>query len=296
MPGPQWFVLAALLPAVGAAAIGILGRWWRVPLLWAVGVALAYVAAHQQTEGWPAWPPVEAQDWLLVAALPGVLVVALVASMLRPRWAWVIRAAAGLGLPPLLLQVYLTTHWSAGQSAWRFPLLGIATAGLWLSLHAQARPGEDRPARWLLAALAMAAGAAGVVLLAAAESISLGQLAGALATILLGVWLASLFAGRSAEHIAIAAVVDVAWVLLAGLLLIGHFYGTSIPWLALTIALAPQLGWIGAAPGVRRLRPSANAACRLAAVAIPLVVAAGIAIAQFLAAQAEAANDPYSGY
>lgn len=290
MPDLAWFFRAALLPAVLAVLIGLVSRRWRFDAGWAVGLAVAYVMAHHCSVGWPNWPPVESQDWLLIAVLPVVLAIAVIGQSRFARWVWLARIAVGLVLPIGLMRIYLSTHWSMAESAVSFSLLGVGHAALWASLYHQARPKDGVAPRWPIAALALSAGVGGVVFIMAADSISIGQLAISLATILGGLWLVSLWAGGSPKASVTQMVVDTAWPLFAGLLITAHFFGgNTIPRLALLIALAPQLARLGDLPWLNRRGPVVNALCRLALTAAPLAIAVILAAASFAQRQA----DPY---
>ncbi len=307
---PVWFLWGACLPALlCAAAVWCLGRRRGIAsqpldapadgatnpfpgIGWSFGVGLGFAAGFIATEGLPPMPPVEAQDWLAVVALPAAVVLGVLASCSHTaRWpAWVVRLAILAGIAPLLLQPYITYTWTATQSVMWLTGLGAAAVAFGALLVPMSRPHEAvQP--WLLpAVLLIAAGSTGIVITLSGSQ-SLGQLGLALAATIAG---GGLITALKPSRTHMGGGVDVVAVLLIGLWLNACFYTQLSATHAALLAGCPLAAWVGWIPLVHHRPAWQRAAVVLLVVVCLAGTAVGTAAHQF---QQDAANAGHgSGY
>lgn len=255
---------------------------WRIALGWGLGVGGAFATGYLAVIGTPGSPWVP-EDWLLVAALPAAIVVGVLAwTKLPVAVVWGLRLVVSAGVPPLICQSYIKqigdafAPWTAGQAAAWMAGWSAAIFIVWtvVAIHARRHPGRVTPM-----AMMFVAGCTGMVVLMS-DSQSIGQLGLALGAAMLGGVLASLLLPR--DKVA-AGSIDVAWVVTAGLLIIGRHYAEYEPTHArwVLLATAPLLLWVGALPGVRRWSGWLRGLIGLVAMLIPTAIAVGIALARF---------------
>lgn len=270
------------VPVIVSALIALLGFWrrwaWAMPLAAGVG----FVAGYYELSGVPRLPPLDGTDWLFWAAIP-VTGLGVVDAAVRVRWGWLLGAAAGavvlrIGWP--LVQ----NHAVPAAELCGFALIAtVLGAGLsWAVCVAEPRLGS--PAA--IGALCVATGAAGVVVLSShlrvvgvygiAAAAALGPVA-----VLTG-WV------RAARSVAV-----VAFPLLAGLLIGGHYYpDPGVPWTQAAILIAAPVLLLPCS-----LIPIGRKWIRgTLAVALVAIVVGAVAGPTALAAKKASEADPYGGY
>lgn len=284
---PTWFIGGFLLPALIVAAVVAVtalvgGRTLAVG--WALGVAAGFVVGFHATTGWPAVPPRESHQWLLVVLLPvAVVVTALAVGPGVPRWLpWGLRVAVAFGGPAVLLQSYLRYTWSMRDAAVWLVGLGMAWLVLWaLLMRLSPRRSVGAALPW---ALVLVAGATGLTI-ALSGSQTLGQYGLALAGALAGGAAVATLWRRALPAV---GAIDVATVLLAGLWLNGVFYA-ELTWLnAALLAVSPAMLWLGEVGPFRGGRPWRQVTARLVGVAVPAGLAVALAALAFAREMAQA--------
>ena len=238
------------------------------------------------------WPPRSGLDRLLMIVVPAVLGVELIAGFNRvPRIAaWLLRISLSLATPRILLNgsVYLSSSgdWTAWRAGATIVVCGLGLALVWSLLSWLSRRSGGLSISF---ALCLAIQCSGVAVMLA------GYIKGGAAAIpfvatLLAVSLAlRVVAKYAASRVEIdkpngfvaAGIVGVGVVSLFSLLFIGRFFGDISTGPALTILLAPLLCWTTELPPLRNRKPLFVASCRLALVAIPLLVVAIAAKREF---------------
>lgn len=253
---------------------------WRVALSWGLGVGAGLVAGFLAVIGTPGAPWVP-EDWLLVAVMPAAIVVGVLAwAKLPTAVAWLLRAIVSGGVPVLLCQSYLKqvggdfAPWTAGEAAAWMVGWAVVIFIVWTALALRVQPGRAVPI-----AMMFVAGCTGMVVLMS-DSQSIGQIGLALGAAMFGGVLASTLLPR--DKAAVGGV-DVAWLVTAGLLILGRHYAeyepTHAKWALL--AGAPLLVWVAALPVVRRWPGWLAGSTSVVAVLIPTLIAVGIASAKF---------------
>jgi len=196
----------------------------------AIAISIGYCVGHIAILGWPSFPPVSAEHWLIPVALLAGLLAALECAYRLPSAArWIVRVAA-LGaflvipLDPLWRYFAETREWSGWTTTvWMAGFVAVFLAG-WVSSDISAR----RLAGWAVT-VPIGVAIAGLAIVAAISgSASLGQLAGALAVSLGTLTLADAITGGGRP---IGGAVSVCWFLMIAVLFNAFTFGevTSLP-------------------------------------------------------------------
>ena len=237
------FLLKQLLPPVLAAVlvsgvIAMAGRLWKANS-WAdaIAVGIGYAVGQAVTAGWPAFPPIEATQWLPYLGI-AVTILAVIDTLLRPPGVmraviWFLGCA---GILSLLLAFKFQYGWSLFVGGlW---IAGLATAMLVLTSFLDRVARRDASISLPLI-LTIVAGGTGLALLLSG-SLLLGQLALALAgafaaIVIIGMLLPNAINGRG--------IAPVSATLLCGLWLSGYFFSElpSISGLLLLVSPIPAL-------------------------------------------------------
>ena len=284
---PIWFLTGLALPALIAGAIvivvGLISQspWLRQAAI-STAIALGFIAGYIATYGLPPFPPVESQQWLVVAALPATLVISVLAAIaFIPTWAaWLLRLLVAFGITPLLLQSYLKYTWSRGESMTWIISLGIAASIGWCLIIFLTRPrqsdNDTPPTRidWRLWTFAFVAGGTGVTTMLSGSQ-TLAQLGLSLAATLAGIAVLQTINPTTANRDFRGFPVDVPFVALVGLWLAGHFYAEITATHAVVLALSPLAAGIGDLPPLHRLSLGKNLAARL----VTILTIVGIVVA-----------------
>jgi hypothetical protein len=278
------FLIRQLLPGILVALLvsGILtivGRLWKANS-WtdAIAVGAGYAVGHAVTAGWPAFPPIEATQWLPYFGI-AVTILAVIDTLLRPPGSvrvviWFLCCA---GISSLLLTSKFQYGWSLFVGIlW---IAGLATAMLVLTSFLDRAAQRDASISLPLI-LAIVAGGTGLALMLSG-SMLLGQLALVLAgafgaIVIVGTLLPNTINGRG--------IAPVSATLLCGLWLSGYFFSElpSVSGLLLLVSPIPALMLV-------LFDESGNPRRGLLLRAI--LVAAPVALAVFLAF--EASPSPY---
>ena len=237
------FLIRQLLPGILVAllvsgVITIVGRLWRANS-WAdaIAIAIGYAAGHVVATGWPAFPPIEATQWLPYFGM-SVAVLAVFDTLLRPPGS--LRAVLWFLCCAAILSLLLASKF---QYAWSFFvgvlwIAGLATAMLVLTSLLDKAAQQDASISFPLI-VAIVAGGTGLALMLSG-SLLLGQLALVLAAafgaiVLVGTFLPNAINGRG--------IAPVSATLLCGLWLSGYFFSElpSVSGLLLLVSPIPAL-------------------------------------------------------
>lgn len=245
------------------------GRAAAVPL--ALGAAVA--TAHAALLGMPRFPAGDAVAWLVWVALGASCAGLLELAWRAPtRARLVLRLAlAGLLLLVLLWQPYLAETWSRGEGVAYLAGLGMVIVASWTALGCCAEHLSGRRHALLLTALA--AGAAAV--LGVTGTASLALLAGALAA----TCAPAIVLGRQGRAPLAPGGTTAFTLVLAALLVEGHFYSDAPALSVLLLAGAPLAALAGA-----RIDRATNGwpgiALAIAPALLAITAAVGLALAR----------------
>ncbi len=284
MPDPQLYFQAMLTAAI-ASAISVLAMaslkrpagmaWLKSASIIGIGIGLS--AGYQMLDLRLACPPVNGLDRFLTIVIPAAAVIELAAGFDSvPRWfAWSLRLSLAAAIPRILLHnsVYLSDSdftWSPWEARVILACCAMLLAVFWIllaSLH-QRSPGVSVPL-----ALSLTVQCAGITVILA------GYIKGGAAAIPLtatlaattgAVWLFKKCACNSGDNYE-SGIIGIGVVGLAGLLIIGRFFGELSTFNAVTILLAPLLCWATEIPFLRPRKSWLVGLIRLLLVALPLL-------------------------
>ncbi len=248
-----------MIPAITVLVLLLAGRivrkpgWGGVAAL-AIGFAISYCGLIEIAT----LPPRRGQDWLFWMIVPAALVGWWDASR-HIRF----RLIVGFVLFFLVVLALLTPLNRSMQSqliwSWTIALAFGITAWWWINdALATVRTGPIVPALF-----GFIAGALALALVNNGQQ-GFGQLAGIVA---LFFWLMAIVDGVFRQSSLSRGGMVVATTIIAGLLIIGHFYGDVTIHDASFLAIAPLVAWLGELPGIRGRRP-----LRLLAATIPALI------------------------
>lgn len=274
---------AALPFALSLAVLLLIRKRWAAPL--AIGVS--FTLAFALIEGFAhLFPPSSAVAWLFYVGLLLTVLGLLDAAIAMPIWlrpiAVFIGTAIGLGL---LLRFNFANHtWNLVHGLAYLAILAAIATIWWATLESTASEGGIL----MPVAAMLITGIGGLVSMLVADQID-GQALGALATALAGAALAGLLAKIPFTRGMAVVVSGIAVCALAS-----AYFVSDVPMLDLgLVAIAPLLlfatRWL---PLPRR--PWLRSAIRLIITLIPLLIALGLAVAQFKREAAENSSEEMS--
>lgn len=263
------------------------GPYWALPL----AAGLTYVLLHVAALGRSPWPMVSAQDRIPVAAIVAVVLAVLARRVRFPvgvRWA--VRAVVVLGLGVFVAWRQVSETWTTSQSVINLGGFLGATLLTWWALErvtdhsptamdAGTSADESRPRAFGAALVCSAvAGASANAMAITFSSLSLAQLAGILATVMIGVAAATLLRPRVSLAFGMAHVVAVVTqaVLLVGLITTSTPLERVYPWL---VAMVPTAAAVVDLVLATRGTPWVRAIARVAAAALVVGAITGLAAA-----------------
>ena len=273
---------ALLVPVLVAGLVTTIGRWRRWPWAMPVAAGAGFLAGYGLL-GLPALPPRDGTDWLFWLTIPLALLGVVEATFSR-RWSWIFGAAAA-GLIALVLLLPLMRVGSVPPaSAWATILaLAAFAAGVVLMLRfAIDRLGPVAT----LAGLCITVGGAGVIVMSSnLRIVGIYGLAAAAALAPVALLSRDLRAARGVSLFATA--------LVAGLLVAGRYYpDPGVTWTHFILVLAAPL-LLPVAAIVPMKRHGLRAV--IAVVAVTVFIGA-IVVPSALAAKKAAESDPYEAY
>ena len=237
------FLIRQLLPGILVALLvsgvfTIVGRLWKANS-WtdAIAVGVGYAVGHAVTAGWPAFPPVEATQWLPYFGI-AVTILAVIDTLLRPPG--LVRVVIWFLCSAGILSVLLASKFQYGWSLFIGILwiAGLATAMLVLTIFLD-RVAQRDASISLPLILTIVAGGTGLALMLSG-SMLLAQLALVLAgafgaIVIVGALLPNAVNGRG--------IAPVSATLLCGLWLSGYFFSElpSVSGLLLLVSPIPAL-------------------------------------------------------
>jgi hypothetical protein len=232
----------AILWAMAAAGV-VTGLKKGAASSWPLAVGLGFLAGAARLGFHPRSLLATDQERLLLVVVPLAVAVEIWFALvpLRSARAAIVRGSVALAAGPLLLlgSVYLTGG-AGGWSGWERLIYLVALGMLilipWLSLT---RLQHREPGPAIGMALAVTSLAAGITTMLSGYA-SAGQLALPLAATLVTAALAS----RNATSPGMPGAVGVGWVCLAGILVIGRFFGSLTTLHGLLLGAAPLLCWL----------------------------------------------------
>ncbi len=248
---------------------------------WLVGVALGigYIVGYIGLEGIPPFPPREGVHWLCYLALIGLI---LGAFWHFRRWIDVIaKLVVSIILPRLLLGSMFKYSWGQFEGIIWWVCLAVVIFIFWSTVRMSfiLLPWNGWGA---FVYFGLSGGTA--LILAVSGSLRLAQHAGILVALFAAIWLITLVSRRKlrpedkAPVFPIGASAVIA-LMLAGIWMNGYFYEEVPASSAILLLISLFLTPVGQIAAVQRLGARRSAFVQVAVIALPVVVAIGIAIA-----------------
>ena len=268
----QMLPAAALAAAVAGALLCVFARWWKGAsrCAGAIAIGAGYVAGHVLAAGWAPFPPRHATHWLFWFAVIGISA-AVADALVRPKGtvrlvAWAIICTIACRL---ILQPKFSYTWSAAEGwLWVFAIaLSIVVLTCCLDRVEHSPFGA---ATLFSVTTVLCAGTCVALMLSG--SLLLGQLACILIAIAATCFLLVIAVTAPFHPSGAAAPLGL---VCAGLWLSGFFYAELPAASAMLFAIAPALALLPV--GKESHSQWRGLACRIAFVAVPVVLAVVIA-------------------
>ena len=286
MPNSQQLLFGLGVPLLVAVVLSLIGhRWPRRGGSWGTiaGLCFGVIIGYRVFVGqWPPLPPLEAPERLVVFTVAlGVAAIAL-SSKSVPWVARALLAVAGAGL----IEWFLFRPYSdeALPPVDRRLWIGIGAVAIFIVTSSTEFLANRRGAIAAALTLGPVAAAVGAINVMTSNS-KLGMLSAAVAMIVLGWFTAALIARSTTLS---RGPVLVCAALVGALLTAGYFTpdGVTRPELIL-LAVAPLAAWLAELRPISKWKGWRQEAIRLVLVSIPVGIAIGVAVPQFLKDQAD---------
>ena len=246
---------------------------------WLVAVALSagYTVGYIGLEGLPPFPPREGVHWLCYLALTGLIVGCFWHFSLSGRL--VAQIALSVIIPRLLLNSAFKYTWGQFEGIiWWVCLAGVIFI-FWNMVQQsfiELPSGGSGPFVYF----GLSGGTA--LVLALSGSLRLAQHAGVLVAIFATSWIITLVGQRSDNkwHVFLPGVSPIVTLVFAGIWMNGYFYEEVPAASAILLAMALFLAPVGRIEKVQQLGARRSTLVQIATIALPVVIAIGIAVAR----------------
>ncbi len=247
-----------------------LSRW-----LVAAALGVGYLAGYLGLEGVPPFPPRLGTEWLCYFALIGLICAAFWHISLWGQR--IVQAVLVIAIPPLLLSSLFEHTWEGLERAIWQACLVVAIFGVWRVVQRSftALPhGAGSPFVYF----GVCGGTA--LVLALSGSLRLAQHGGVLVAVFAAIWLLTLLLRQDGARFVLPSNVSpVLTLLLIGLWMNGYFFAEVPAASALLLAVSPAGAQIYRIPAIERLGARRGGIVQIAASALPVLIAIGIALA-----------------
>ena len=285
-------ILGLLLPAAVSGGIFILAKSltlkresehtekeknWFSGWLVAVALGAGYIVGYIGLEGLPPFPPREGVHWLCYLAIVGLISVAFWHSS---RWGRLIgQIALSIVMPRLLLNSAFKYTWGQFEGVIWWVCLAVA---IFIFLHIVQESFTVLPSGASSPFVYFGLSGGTALILAVSGTLRLAQHGGILVAIFAAIWIITLVGQRSGNkwHVFPSSVSPVVALMLAGIWMNGYFYEEVPAASAILLAMALFLAPVGRIEKVQQLGARRSTFVQIAIVALPVVVAIGIAVAR----------------
>ena len=282
-------ILGLLLPAVFGGGIFIFAKFiastkesehkkdWFSGWLIAVALSAGYIVGYIGLEGLPPLPPREGVHWLCYLAIIGIILGTLWHFALWGRL--IVQIALSIVIPRLLLNSTFKHTWGPVEGIIWWVCLAVAIFIFWNIVQqsfTMLPSGSSSPFVYF----GLSGGTA--LTLAVSGSLRLAQHSGILVAIFAASWIITLVLQHSdnRRHVFPLSASPVVTLVLAGIWMNGYFYEEVPAASALLLAIALFLAPAGQVAAIQRLGARRSTIFQIAIIALPVVIAIGIAVAQ----------------
>jgi len=280
-------VFGLLLPAIVGGGIFVLASKRAREQLegrnglfsgWLVAIALStsYIVGYIGLEGLPPFPPQEGVHWLCYLAFIGLILGAF--WQLSPLGRLIVQGGVSIVAPRLLLNSMFKYSWGQLEGIiWWVCLAGV----IFVFWHIVQGSFTLLPSRGWCPFVYFGLSGGTALILAVSGSLRLAQHAGVLVALFAAIWIIALFLPPEDKvqmfPIGTSAVITLA---LAGIWLNGYFYEEVPAASAILLAMALFLAPVGRIEAIQRLGARRSAFVQVAVIALPVLIAIGIAVAR----------------
>ncbi|RKU28196.1 hypothetical protein C6499_10370 [Candidatus Poribacteria bacterium] len=283
-------ILGLLLPAVVGGGIFIFAKslaWKKESEQkkarlsgWLVAVALSagYTVGYTGLEGLPPFPPREGVHWLCYLSIIGLISGAFWHSS---RWGrLIVQIALSIVIPRLLLNSAFKYTWGQFEGIIWWMCLAVAVFIFW---HIVQESFTILPAGGSSPFVYFGLSGGTALVLAVSGSLRLAQHAGILVAIFAASWVITFVRQRSDNNkwqVFPLGASPVVALLLLGIWMNGYFYEEVPAASAILLAIALFLAPVGRIEKIQRLGARRSAIVQICVIALPVVIAIGIAVAR----------------
>ena len=245
---------------------------------WLVGVALSvgYIVGYIGLEGLPPFPPREGVHWLCYLALIGLLLGVFWHLALWGRL--IAQVVVSIAVPRLLLGSMFKYTWGQVEGIIWWVCLAVVIFIFW---HTVQQSFTVLPSGGWSPFVYFGLSGGTALVLALSGSLRLAQHAGILVALFVAIWIITLVL-RSADAVSVfplgaSTVIALA---LAGIWMNGYFYEEVPVASAILLLISLFLAPVGRVAAIRKLGARGSAFVQIAVIALPVVIAIGIAVAR----------------
>lgn len=242
--------------------------------LLAAALGVGYIVGYLGLEGFPVFPPKLGTHWLCYLAIIGLIVAGF--WHLTPWGRLGAQVALSIILPRLLLDATFKYTWSQTEGIIWWVCLAIAIFIFW---HLVQHSFRALPAGASVPFVYFGLSGGTALILALSGSLRLALHGGVLVAIFAATWLIVLFLQRNSEKFVFPpGASPVLTLLLIGIWMNGYYFAEMPAASAVLLGIALLLAQIGRIETVQTLGARRAMFVQIAAVALPVVVAIGIAV------------------
>ncbi len=244
---------------------------------WLIAVALGagYIVGYLGLEGLPAFPPQLGTHWLCYLAIIGLIVGGF---WHLPVWGPIAQVLFSIIIPRLLLTTTFKYTWGPIVGIIWWVLLAVAIFIFW-HLVEQSFSALPSGASSPFVYFGLCGGTA--LILALSGSLRLAQHCGILVALFAASWIITLVLQRDRKRFVFPrGTSPVMTLLLIGIWMNGYFFAEVPAASAILLAISPLLAQVGRIQAVQGFGARRSALVQIAAIALPVIIAIGVAVAR----------------
>lgn len=244
---------------------------------WLIAVALGagYIVGFLGLEGLPAFPPRLGIDWVCYLAIIGLIAAGF---WHLPVWGPITQVAISILIPRLLLSSRFKHTWGPSEGIIWWVCLAVVIFIFWYFVE-QSFSAIPAGASGPFVYFGLSGGTA--LILALSGSLRLAQHCGILVALLAVLWIITLVLQRDRKPFVFPrGTSPIATLLFVGIWMNGYFFAEVPTVSAILLVISPILAQVERIKAVQELGARRSTFVQIAAIALPVVIAIGIAVAR----------------
>ena len=244
---------------------------------WLIAVALGagYIVGYLGLEGLPAFPPRLGTDWLCYLAIIGLIIAGF---WYLPVWGPIAQIVISILIPRLLLSSTFKHTWGPIEGIIWWVCLAVVIFIFWYFTE-QSFSAIPSGASGPFVYFGLSGGTA--LILALSGSLRLAQHCGVLVALFAASWIITLVLQRDRKPFVFPrGASPVATLLLVGIWINGYFFAEVPAVSAILLVISPVLAQVNRIEAVQKLGAVRSMVVQIAAIALPVLIAIGIAVAR----------------